>query len=604
MSEQSLAVPSAVSRRADLPRPLGIALMLLTGLLSISLSMWLILPHLTATEYLTDGATGPANPPWTIYKPGIGNHLELDLQPGPLTPLRWSVTYRGQLREVRINGEKLPATLLPLATPENGFWQSLVLTFRGWRPGSNHIEFFLDVPDVPDVVDGGYGPRGSLAFEPEMGWRSLLLGAGFLPWLLGLSALFRLRQSQVAILAIAIEICCVYWSATPWNVRGHDVLGIGGHLDYVRFVADHLALPLPTQGSTYFHPPLYYIAGAAVWRWAEAFGVRAPAALQGMSLTFWLVFLVAAAGSLRLCLRRSPLVLLQATAALALWPSGIAHSVRIGNDVALYATAAVATWMLLRWHRSGRRDHLFGAAAMIDLAFLAKSNAFVLAAALAGLIGLRLLLRPRPRRAGLWFDGALALAIVGCGVALSLGNSLYYYWHGQLDHWLVGNAKDLPAELRVPVQLGNFLPWDMYRFLVTPWLDAYNVAGEHANFWNYLLRSALTSGFHFNTPTSRLVALAWGGLLLALLLLLLIPVRKCWSIPALWRDAPLWLLGLLWPAGLLALRIMVPYSCSNDFRYILPVLVPFVVAAARKSLASRALLLAIAAGSSLFFLTL
>jgi hypothetical protein len=228
----------------------------------------------------------------------------------------------------------------------------------------------------------------------------------------------------------------------------------------------------------------------------------------------------------------------------------------------------------------------------------------VLAAALTALLGLRLLLRPR-QRAGLWRDAALAAAVMTCGALLSLGNPLYYYWHGQLDHWLVGNATALPAGLRVPVQVENFLPLDLRRFLVTPWLDPFDAAGQRANFWNYLLRSALTGEFHFATAVSRLVALAWGGLLLALLLVLLAPDgNRRWSRQALWRDAPLWLLGLLWLASLVSLRISVPYSCSNDFRYILPILLPLIVAAARKNHASRSLLLAIALGSPLFFLGL
>lgn len=606
MSDQSVMLTAAGwrSASAEIPRWLGIPLMLLAGLLSIGLALWLILPHLTAGQQLADGSIGSADPPWTIVDPGNGNVLELDLLPGPLTPLRWSVSYHGQLRAMRVNGEEVPVGQLPRSAAGEGPWQGLALSFRGWRPGHNRIEFVLDAPAAPDAADGTRQPSGGLAFEPVLGWRILLLGAGFLPWLLGLSALFRLRRSQLLMLAVALGICCVYWSVTPWNVRGYDLYGNGNHLDYVRYVADHLALPLPNAGWSYFHPPLYYVAGAAVWRWAEALGIRATAALQGMSMALWLVFLAASAGSLRLCLRRSPNTLTLATGALALWPSGITDSVRVGNDVALYATAALATWMLLRWWRSGRRRHLFGAAAMVALSLLAKSNAIVLAAALGALLGLRLLLRPRRRREGLWRDAALAAAIVGCGTLLSLGNSLYHHWTGQLDHWLVANADGLSPALRVPLRLEDFLPWDLQRFLVTPWLDPYDVGGQSANFWNYLLRSALTGEYHFSGATQRLVALAWGGLLLGLLLALAVPPRSGRWRPALWRDAPLWLLGLLWLASVLALRIMVPYTCSNDFRYILPVLLPLVLAAARRSVVSRALLLAIALGSPLFFLGL
>lgn len=572
------------------------AVWLLLGLLSIAAAMCLLLPRLSATEHLADGSSGPGYPLWLVWVGGT-NRLELDLQAGPLTPKRWSVAVEGRLTALRINGHEVPShDLLPDGPADT--WRSFVLDTSPWlNRGANHIDLVIENDSGTDPLR----PTGGVSFLPVPGWRLLLMWAGFLPWLLALSSLFRLRREQILVLAFALEILCMYCWGTPWNLRSHDVmLAKGGHVGYITYIASHLALPLPTQGWTFYHPPLYYIVGAAAWRLAQALALPPPPVLQWLSLALWLVFLTASAAALRLTLRLSPPLLALATAALALWPCGVIQSVTIGNDVALYASAAVATWFLLRWWRSGSRLQLLGAAGFVVVSLLCKSNGIVPAAALGLLAVLRLLHSPDRRR---WIDTAMAAAMVGTGAVLSLAVRLYYYWRGELGDWLIANANGLPDTLRVPVHLGNFLllPADLKTFLVTPWLDSFDDASGRANFWISLMRSALSGEFTFTSENARLIALLWGALLLGLMLLPLRAVARC-TRPQLWRDAPLLALGLLWLASLLALRIRVPYACSNDFRYILPVLLPFLVGAARSGMPARWALSGMVLSSPLFFI--
>lgn len=600
----TLALPAAAARQSatdEASASLRGMVMLLVGLLSIGLAMWLVLPHITAKAQLADGQQTSPYPPWILgggHGGSAGNRFELDLRASWLTPARWDAAYQGRLQHFLINGQEV----MPGPLPASNLWQKIQLTYPLWRHGLNHIEFVLDVD--PGTAVSPYVSVGGVSFQPVLGWRLLLLAAGFLPWLAGLGSLFRLQRQQILALAVAVLVLCIYWEHTPWNQRTQDVIGESGHLGYVVYVANHLALPPPNQGWTFFHPPLYYIVAAVVWRLTPWLGLSGPVVLQGLALTLWLVFLTPSAGALRLCLRRSLQVLLLATIALALWPSGIFHGLRLGNDAALYAAAGPATWFLLRWWRSGRRRHLFAAAGFTALALLCKSNAIVLATALGMLVGLRLLLRPRQRYPRQWLDAGVAAGVIGAGMLLSLANQFYYYWHGQLDSWLVGNAFHLAPVMRVPVKIDNFLPLHLPLFLSTPWMSSFDDASGRANFWNYLLRSAISGEYHFEGALQHGISLVWGGLLLMLLLALLVPGRRRWSRAALWRDAPLLLLGLLWFASVLALRIDMPYSCSNDFRYILPVLLPFVIAAARRNWASRVLLLMIALGSPVFVGTL
>ncbi len=67
---------------------------------------------------------------------------------------------------------------------------------------------------------------------------------------------------------------------------------------------------------------------------------------------------------------------------------------------------------------------------------------------------------------------------------------------------------------------------------------------------------------------------------------------------------PLTLLSLSWLASLLALRIVYPFACEEDFRFVLPRLLPFLIACTRNGWLARLLLSAMALGSVLFFTSL
>ncbi len=181
----------------------------------------------------------------------------------------------------------------------NGF----AIDLSPWlHQGDNQLDFTVD----------NYYLTGGIALRPLAGWRVLLLARGQLP----------LCSPCRDVLSAAKNLLLIgcYGAATPWTLRNHDVgyYGETGHLAYVGYVAEHLALPRPDRGWEYFQPPLYYVAGALVWRWAQWLNLSVPEALQALALVFWLVFLVASAATLRLGLRRSPAMLALATAALAL----------------------------------------------------------------------------------------------------------------------------------------------------------------------------------------------------------------------------------------------------------------------------------------------
>ena len=576
-------------------RALITAALAFSSLFSLSLALWLVFPHLSAYQQLAHGSSGSVEMPWRFAEVSNGNRLSVHLPVHWLTARRWNITPDDRLTALSINGRAVPLDSVPaggLSDWRNGF----VIDLSPWlHQGDNQLDFTVD----------NYWQNGSIALRPVAGWRVLLLAGGLLPWLLALSRLFRLRRSQVLILGAALLVLACYWAATPWTLRNHDVgyFGETGHLAYVGYIAVHLRLPQPGQGWEYFQPPLYYTVGALVWHWAQWLGLAVPEALQALALVFWLVFLTASAAALRLQLRRSPGVLALATAALALWPSGVMHGLRLGNDPPMYAAAAVATWFMLRWWRSGRLRHACGMAAAIAVALLCKTSAVAVLAAAAALLALRLLAsRNRPRA---WIQAAAAGAIMAGGVLLGLVRGLWYWWHGLTPSWLIGNIGLLDDSLRVPNQIRYFLPLDIPVFLTSPWGDTRDDATGRANVWNFLLRSSLSGEFQFDGALKRGIALVWGAALLWLLGLLLLRLSALrFSLAGLWREMPLSLLSLSWLASLLAVRITYPFACQEDFRFVLPLLLPFLIACARNGVLARVLLSVIALASGLFFASL
>ena len=77
-----------------------------------------------------------------------------------------------------------------------------------------------------------------------------------------------MRRAGLVLLALAIAAHYAWnaWTVTP--LTGYDA---PGHAAYVYGILEEGRLPDPYQGWSTFHPPLYYLLGAAVWRLAEPF---------------------------------------------------------------------------------------------------------------------------------------------------------------------------------------------------------------------------------------------------------------------------------------------------------------------------------------------
>src|SRR3989338_4494270 len=186
----------------------------------------------------------------------------------------------------------------------------------------------------------------------------------------------------IVILVLSAALRIFYLLGTEYNEKTYDVTEGGGHLDYVRYLAENYKLPNPTGGWEYHQTPLYYISGAIVYKFSQAFYINSYKTLQALSLFYFFIFIVFGILILRNLAENKQLFYLS-TAVLAFWPSGIIHSIRIGNDAMLYAFYAACFYFILRWHKEKNIKLLYFSVFIFSAAILIKANAIALAGVIA-----------------------------------------------------------------------------------------------------------------------------------------------------------------------------------------------------------------------------
>jgi hypothetical protein len=135
---------------------------------------------------------------------------------------------------------------------------------------------------------------------------------------------------------------------------------------------------------------------------------------------------------------------------------------------------------------------------------------------------------------------------------------------------LVGNISGLPSSLKVNNGLEHYTYFDIENYLAHPYTNAWSDEAGRQYLWNYAFKTSLFGEF-------RLDESPWGKTLAGIIsfcLLLVLPFVFWGGLHFQVRDVPALLFGLALFAALAWARFQYPYSCTNDFRYIMPALVP------------------------------
>ena len=167
------------------------------------------------------------------------------------------------------------------------------------------------------------------------------------------------------------------WTIPP--LAGYDA---GGHAGYILTIVEEGRLPRPLEGWSTFHPPLYYLFGAAAWSVLEPLGPRALGA--GLRAISACAVLVSGSVLFTLVLRRTgawPIAAV-ATALLVFVPSAQMAGAMIGNEALGLASAALAVPWLLKLQADPRDARAAALAALFAaLALATKYTGLFVAAA-------------------------------------------------------------------------------------------------------------------------------------------------------------------------------------------------------------------------------
>ena len=385
--------------------------------------------------------------------------------------------------EARIFNENGPPALwltLDADTAQVGTDQSWQASFAGssWRRAV--LASTVKKPGPGNVIAGGETTVGALAKVWPI-W--LVFAAIAIVTCLIARRWFRksasddTKEMSRGCITILLLILASLWLILYWNndgsLREDEGFDTEAHYDYIRFVQDQKALPLPTQGYEMFQPPLYYALSAGLLSLCRI-SIRDPSALtvlRALTILFGIAHFVLVFLCLRLCLPRRIGAQLVGLTLAAFLPMQLYLSHYLTNETLAAASISAAVYFALRILRKDRAG-LWEYACLglcMGAAMLTKATGLLLLPAVVAALLFKLAMERREIAIGLRnMSILLAICLAVCG------------WH-YVRIW---------AHFGTPL-LGNWNTASGFAWWQDP---GYHMAGNSLRFGRSLVRP-LFSGF-------------------------------------------------------------------------------------------------------------
>lgn len=485
--------------------------------------------------------------------------VDFDFIPGRFSNFDWRIIPDDCMDGVTINGVSIPLDTI----------QGKCDYTKGFRLNADELSALraLPIAHVTFEMHNGGGPGGvSMDVEPT-GWTWTILVICLSAILLALFFCILRRMHLPLPFALLILLACAlhiaYTLHTPYSARSHDV---DGHIAYVKYISENHTLPPADECWSCYQPPVYYVMSAPVWNVASLLSYSSPRALQWLS--FLLSFVLLATGTY--CLRavlKGPALWLSFLLWI-FWPVGFLIAPRVGNDQLFFVAHAFCLWGALAYILGKGGKYLIVAALACWVAFWTKSTGAIT----IGVFFFALFLGYFPREK--WKPTVSELVAILFSVGLCVTIFIVKF---VMNSDLIGNANALNGELKVGAAPFNMLYFDAKDFFTTTYTSPWNDEGGRQFLVNYLMKTSLFGEFHL---TETLLG-EWCASLLCFTLagLSFFAVVGFWIKRTSKVTVLLIVQFLLFILAEIALRIKYPFSCSSDFRYIVPVLlsvIPFV----------------------------
>lgn len=170
---------------------------------------------------------------------------------------------------------------------------------------------------------------------------------------------------------------------TPWEVRQHDVVGVGGHLEYIRFFCENgLTLPQKADLGLYefyqfYHPPLYHFISGMWMKLNILLGAAEARTLENLQILtlFYSGCIMILFYRLLRELGLKGTTLVAAFSAAAFSPTLILLSGSINNDELCLLFSLLSLLAALRWYKEPSYTGAFCSALALGAAMLCKGTA-------------------------------------------------------------------------------------------------------------------------------------------------------------------------------------------------------------------------------------
>lgn len=375
----------------------------------------------------------------------------------------------------------------------------------------------------------------------------------------------------ITLLAVGTLLRIFYAAHTDFDTRAYDW---DGHLEYMRFIADHWVLPKGDAGWEFHQQPLYYILGGAVLSFLRFIRMEGAfiSIMQSLSLLMslatlyvsgWIATMIFPVRTAFASVQRFVFLGFLATV-----PAFVMFSSRINNDVPtlLFATLCIA--FLFHWQKNGTFESWALMSSSLVLALLSKSSALPLLA----LVGCGFLFRRDSimiRLRNVLFLGVLLLIVVGGTLLIRV------IIQGQQELVPVWVSSGLHVK-NFAAAFYTFHPLEILRHPFNHnWVDS----ERRQYLWEYCFKSVFFGEWEFRS------FFHWQAITILVSGMLLVPVILWGIVRSTWKhariDIQLLVLLVVSFLALACFRYLHPNSSNQEIRYISFVLIPIAYFLAR-----------------------
>ena len=388
--------------------------------------------------------------------------------------------------------------------------------------------------------------------------------------------LFRkIQYKEILIILIILSLIpkLFYLYGSNYELLPND---ISGHTDYIKIVAQKLKLPNPSECWECYQPPLFYISGAFIYRTIESMGVVSDTEIfrimQFYCLLLYYGFLLISILIINKTLDINKNSLL-AISLLLFWPSSTLQSLRIANDVPAYLFFSLAFFYLIKWWQTNGTRSLIYSCIFSAVGLLVKSNLAIMVFVFMICFLYKLFFTKRVISQKI-IEFIIIFIILSVAILLNQRNTILGI---KQDDPFVGNYKGIPSQVYgVGNALSNYIQFDFNSYTKYATIIPAEDASGRLYFLNYLFKTALFTELKTTNFLQLTFAIEISYLFLGLVILsgigLIGLCQKDFGpkIPLITMAASLFL-------SLAIFRYRYPLASSNDFRYIYPLLIPFVI---------------------------